>query len=1154
MSTTFEALYKPALDEYREKYLKQFGYRFPAVDPNDGVALKRSLVMLSSFKSKIGEQRPPAFTFDFAKAIDEQVAPVKVQYDSLIAAAEARYKEEKMQLYAQHQSAVQAAEAKSEASVSDLTKAYDELLTYKDKIKDAVLRYDIKPSDIDIDSDSLTRSDMEALVATALEACKHISDSKSRNRLALLYSPPEDDHDTRLYHAIGVLILLVLAAPVVFFGIIGYTAINLMSIYKYVDGLRIADKLMYGINFQRFRDEPELESIPDVDLTEIEAARVERLEKAEKLNPETRKAQLNAQLTANMERINSDIDEANREVMQAYAAYSKHILTLCAEVEKAYNTFMENRVSFDSVCSDKFTMNYECVLGLADETIEVKYPVLEKNIVFANRDPAMIDFQRLLLANILLNVRPHQLSITLYDPEGLGAAYTTFLGDETKKDIFIETKDMEGIIDKHRAYAQTNLRILDTLDINAFNADAESKGKVTREYKLLFIVTPDESLYKKAPFIQFIKTSVRAGVHVWMVGPTPIEGCTFYAQPFEGVDQPYPVTQEMVSNCVRSWVKMANTMKDTGILYVPAFQEKYLPEDKWWQENCDKGIKLNLGLQEGDPSKGYDIMLSDMPVHGLCGGATGAGKSAFINQLLASLTTRYPPSALELILIDFKNVEFGSLADGKTHLSRIPHARILSGTKDGEYAVSIFQYLLTHMEWRNTVFTAAGTKKLEDYNKKMRGAGTPEKCLPRVLLLIDEFQVMFSLDPKVVETIQKLIQQLSKLARSAGVHMLFTSQSMTGTMSKDVKDQFSLRIALRCSAETSEELLGSRISSTIKAKFGYLYSNTNAGSTQDSTVMWRSPFIDDHIWFSTEKMEKRIADGKEPAGSLCILDKLANMCEQYGEHHYHAYFYDSAEVWYDKTLLDWLKEHRDVVMQNPGLVVAGERMAYSVNNAPVNFRIRRSDGENLLVYAFDDKDLCNMILTLVDNLTQDSNNIILMNSADADYHRILGISDIIPENYENISHPNMDPKPWLEFLTNTIAKRKMEGMEGKKPVYFFAVRWDKQMGVYRGDAYKTQEMWKSILQDGPSVDVHIILCTQGYKEIQAGQVALFNHKMVGQGPGDAGYRFLESQKNAKLYENGDSPAAIYAFGQDTTKFKIYHHQFKGTFESRELVL
>lgn len=1157
--TIFDKPFHDAVAAYEQNAIASFNWPKQELVADDGVLLKKCVRMAQVFRQGIQSKKPEPFTFSFSSIIEDSVAPKRRLYTDMRAKFQAEHDSAVKERQDAYKASVAAAEEKANASISDLTKMYDELLTYRDKVSMAVIRYDVKPSDINIDEESLTREDMEALVATALDACKHLGDSQLRTKLQSWYAPPADgEKDNRFTYAIALIIGTVMLAPVAFLAVFGWSAYNLLHIYSYVDGLRIADKLMYGINFERFRDDPNIEAIPEVDTSDLDEKLAEDLAKVEKLNPELAAQQLSQDLSSRADAYDAEINEVNKRVQQAWAKALSDVTSWGEEAERMYKEFMENRKSFADTCSVSFSMNYNATVGLVDDTIETTAPIFEKNIVFADRTAAWLDFQRLLLANIMLNVRPKQLTITVFDPERLGQDYATFTRDETRDYFLVETKEFSKIFDAHRAYAQSNFRILDTKSIGEFNEESEKLGKVTREYKLLFIATPDEKLYKDAAFIQFMQTSVRAGVHVWMVGSQPIEGCTFYGQPFEGIDSPYPVTQELIQKCVDTYCK--TTPVDRGILYKPAFADKYIPHDKWWTENCDKGIKINLGLQDGDPSKGYDILMGDMPVHGLCVGATGAGKSAFINQALASLCTRYPPSALELILIDFKNVEFASLTNQQTHISLIPHAGIIAGTKDGEYAISIFEYLIEEMTRRNnSVFPAAGTKKLEDYNKKMRAEGTPEKCIPRILVLIDEFQVMFTIEQKMVEKITVLIQRLSKEARSAGIHMLFTSQSMAGTLSKDVKEQFSLRIALRCSANLSDEIIGSKVAGTIKAKFGYCYSNTNAGNTQDSTALWRTPFLPDEEWFASDKMAKAVAAGKYPEGSMTILDELAQMCETHHEKHRNAFFYSSSQRWSGDYLNEWLDTHTDVLAKNPGLVIVGERTAFSTNNAPINFRIRRSDGENVFLYAFDNEDLCNLIRTIYDNVRRNPENIILMNSADPDYHEVLHVDELVGPQFAGISVPNQNPDEWLSFLERTIAKRRDEGMEGKKPVYFFAIRWDKQMGVYRGDDFRTESRFKEILQNGPAVDVHIVLCTALFKEIKNQHMVFFNHVLCGKGPEDAGLKIIESSRVKSLPDkpkgpDDDSPQAFYKFGQDLQKFKIYQYTYDKAFESREIVL
>lgn len=1159
MDSIFDKPFHEALNQYRTTALQSLQWNKMELDPKDGVMLRKCLTLAGILQQGMNTKRPQPFAYDFKALIDAEVAPAKTTYDRMRAKFQGDHDAAVQVRYAAYQESVQAAEQKADASISELTKMYDQLLGYKDKVSAAVIRYDVKPSDISIDEDGLSRQDMEALVATALDACEHLSETSIRGKIISMFQPPDEgDKDNRFNYALAIVAGFVLLAPIVFIGIFGWSVYNLLHIYKHVDGLRIADKLMYGINFQKFRDDPNIEAIPEVDISDLDEELAANLAKCEALNPATKAEALSRELAASITDYQQEIDDANAEVQRAWTTALADISKWGEEARRLYEEFMANRKSFVDTCSTSFTLNYEAVVSLVDDTIEAKAPVFEQNIVFADRSSGMVGFQKLLLANMMLNVRPGQLTITIYDPERLGQDYSVFMRENTRDYFLVETKEFQKLFDQHRSYAKDNFRILDGTSIADFNSESESLGKVTREYKLLFIVTPDEKLYKNQEFIQFMQTSVRAGVHIWMVGSQPVQGCAYYGQPFEGINQPFPVTREALQKCVTTYCE--TKPKDTGILYKSSFGDKYIPHDKWWSENCDKGMKLNFGLQDGDPSKGYDVVMGDMPVHGLCVGATGAGKSAFINQLLASLVTRYPPSALELILIDFKNIEFASLTNKDTHISLIPHASIIAGTKDGEYAISIFEYLIGEMTRRNnSVFPPAGVKKLEDYNLAMRAKGTPEKCLPRVLVLVDEFQVMFTIDAKMVEKITILIQRLSKEARSAGIHMLLTSQSMTGTLSKDVKDQFSLRVALRCTGALSEEIIGSKAAGTIKAKFGYLYSNTNAGNTQDSTAMWRSPFLPDEEWFASDKMAAKVAAGKAPEGSMTILDELALMCDQRGEKHRQAFFYSSSQRWSSDDLNQWLTEHADTVKNNPGLIVIGERTEFSTNAAPINFRVRRSDGENIFIYAFDNEDLCNLIRTVYDNLRRDPEVTCLFNSADPDFHEVLHVDELAGPKFAEISYPNQDPGQWLTQLEGIIARRREGGMAGKKPIYFFAIRWDKQMGVYRGDDFKTENRFKDILQNGPAVDVHVVLCCGLFKEIKNQHMIMFNHVICGKGPEDAGLKILSSSRIKSLPDkpqgpDDDASQAFYMFGQDMKKFKIYQYTYDKAFESREVVL
>ena len=1156
---TYEELYRPAMDRYLEQWEEHFS-KF-VIRPMSGATILQLQEELENRQAKLTalvQSKPVAFDFDLAKALEERFEDAVKEHAQKIEDVKRMYSGTRVMLQKSYTQRVQeadaAAAAAAEGSITDLTEKYDKLLTYKDKVSDVVLRYGIKPSSLSIDVDTLSREEMEALLDSAISACKFLGEDRLRDKLKVMYEPPAGGtEDDRLHYAVAVLVFTLFLSPIVLFLLFGYMFWHTTKVYKHVDALRIADKLMYGISFSRFKETPEIEEIPEVDLTALNAKELAELQQLEEVDPAKEREQLQQEINKNSMKIAERYRAASSRVLSRYDSLCQLYKDSIADLQKQINTYLANMKEFGSEASASYVMDTQFVLGKQKGMIDIKYDMGLRNVIFADRSPQMLQFIKLLLANAMLSVRPRQFLCTIYDPEGLGADFATFLSKDTMAYISVVTDNFNKVLNGHRAYAQDNLRILDQSDINTFNEEAAKKGMVTLEYRLLIIVSGLEKPTENKLLMEFIQFSARTGALVWLVAPKAVEGCIFYDKPFSGVAEPYPLSSALFNRVMQTYMEAFANTKDAGISYFSSFGDRYLPREKWWSENTDKGIKLNFGLQDGDPSKGFAVELGDAPVHGLCVGATGAGKSAFNNQLLASLVTRYPPSALELILIDFKNVEFASLTDKSTNLSRIPHARIVAGTKDGEYAISVFDFLLADMENRNKVFAAAGCKKIEEYNRKMRTQGTPEKCLPRTLLLIDEFQVMFTeVDPKSVDIIQARIRSLAKLARSAGVHMFFTSQSMKGTMPKDILDQFSLRVALRCSADTSNDIIGSDIASKIKAKFGYLYSNTNMGETQDSTTLWRTPYLAEEDWYDDERLAQSVKAGKKPQGSKTLLAQITQMAEERNERNYKAYFYNEDERWPSSRLTGWLKEHTETVIQEKRLLVLGERTGFSLKKAPVNFKLKRGDGENLFFYAFEEIDFTNLCMTFVDNIRAVPDATLLINCADQDVFTVLDLEEWYDPGLLDIARPMTDVSEWVSTLTDMIEERKEMDPSEYGPLYFMAIRWDKQLGICRDENYKLVDAWKAVLTNGPAVDIHIFFGAQLYKEIPSNTIPLYNHVICARGPGDAGYKLMGNGKLEKLPET--LGFAIYQYGTANQKFKIYQHPFKRKTASRELEL
>lgn len=261
------------------------------------------------------------------------------------------------------------------------------------------------------------------------------------------------------------------------------------------------------------------------------------------------------------------------------------------------------------------------------------------------------------------------------------------------------------------------------------------------------------------------------------------------------------------------------------------------PPHGLWFNRTDNGINLRPGRNmAGEISA---IQLGDQCVHGAIAGRTGSGKSVFLNVLLFNLLTEYPPWELDLFLADFKQVELSRYMTLKN--GYVPHVNACAATSEIRYVVSLLSDLEYCMKARQNFFKKLGFTKIADFRKYYSNYNL---VLPRVLLLVDEFQQMF-LDATNREAakINDILTSITKLGRATGYHLLFASQEMSGTLGAKVFANFKARFALPCDKDVSAAVLGNGAASELFEK-GYVLVNIKSGDEKDN-LKFNIPYISD---------------------------------------------------------------------------------------------------------------------------------------------------------------------------------------------------------------------------------------------------------------------------------------------------------------------
>ncbi|GAA9285654.1 FtsK/SpoIIIE domain-containing protein [Helicobacter pylori] len=248
-------------------------------------------------------------------------------------------------------------------------------------------------------------------------------------------------------------------------------------------------------------------------------------------------------------------------------------------------------------------------------------------------------------------------------------------------------------------------------------------------------------------------------------------------------------------------------------------------EQEFWTKSSQSKVSVPVGWDINHKEVCFEI--GEAQNHTLICGRSGSGKSNFLHVLIQNLAFYYAPNEVQLFLLDYKErVEFNAYAKEGI----LEHARLVSVASSVGFGVSFLSWLCKEMQERANLFKQSRVKDLSAYRKHGE--------MPRLIVVIDEFQVLFSdSSNKEKDRVEAYLTTLLKKGRIYGVHLILATQTMRGAdINKSLMAQIANRIALAMDAEDSESILSDDVACEIKPPTEGIFNN-NGGHKKSHTKM-----------------------------------------------------------------------------------------------------------------------------------------------------------------------------------------------------------------------------------------------------------------------------------------------------------------------------
>lgn len=545
----------------------------------------------------------------------------------------------------------------------------------------------------------------------------------------------------------------------------------------------------------------------------------------------------------------------------------------------------------------------------------------------------------------------------------------------------------------------------------------------------------------------------------------------------------------------------------------------------WWKRNSASELSIPFGVTPQSDVVNLSITQTSGKNVAVVVGISGSGKSVFLNTVIISAAIHYSPDEIDLYLIDFSGVEFNIYAD-----ELLPHAKVIAPESERELGISVLREIDEEGVRRQKLFSKAGVNNITDYRKK-----NPTEKLPRILVIIDEFQKFFENDMDSISyEAETVIHNIVKEYRKFGINLILATQTINSYTNKIGLGMIANRVVFEWNDDDSHCLFVGQPPVQMISEVGDCVYNDNLGKAKNNIQTKCYNISLDQIRPVLKQLSEKAKSQKIPEKDLFVFRSNAK-----------SYFSDNKNI---NNI-----EKCDI----PGKfrVYLGEPIAISEDH--VYIELQHNVNANIIIIGGSGYDAAlriaincvkSLILSHDDNkatfvfLNFMQNDNALLNKPRELYGNIPFMSEFVETN---------DQLQYLKKIKTEIERRQASPLIKRRHIFISIYSYEfayafRKSGDW-GDMSEHGKLMSYILEHGPLVGIFTILQVSELGSIKKSidsPLSFFNHRIALQMSEDDSRDFINSAIASKLYDkrrpSSENRAYYYNNNNNSiVKFKPY---------------